>query len=78
MKFEVEGQKFALLRWCMNSQKNFGKNRHFGNIRAGFLLRYQNSLGCKKGLICLSNIESLKKKLAIGYVIVPKIGQNII
>ena len=44
LKFEAEGQKFALLRWCMKSQKNFGKNRHFENIRAGFLLRRQNSL----------------------------------
>ena len=58
--------------------KEYWKNSHFGNMRAGFLLKYQNSLRCKISLICLWNIESLKQKLAFGYLIVPKTGQNII
>ena len=58
--------------------KEFWKHSHFENMRAGFLLRCQNWLRWKKNIICLWNIESLKQKLAFGYVIVPKIGQNII
>ena len=58
--------------------KEFWKHSHFENMRAGFLLRCQNWLRWKKNIICLWNIESLKQKLAFGYVIVPNIGQNII
>ena len=49
--------------------KEFWKNSHFVNMRAGFLQMCQKSLRCKISLICLWNVESLKQKLVFAYVL---------
>ena len=53
--------------------KDFWKNSHFGNMRAGFLLRYQYSLRCKISLICLWNIESLNKNWLLDMLLSQKL-----
>ena len=58
--------------------KEFWKYSHFENLRAGLLLRCQNSLWREIKVFCHWNIDSLKQKLSFGYIMVPKNNQKII